>query len=441
MMIGLVKFFLRLIGFLMGDKYKYPQEYEDNYQCMGIREKIWWVYKYFIKQIETGQKGRNLEVYFASQDLDFEPDGFLEEESMILTAGGDLLTSIHIKPENTTNLWDDIEDFYFNSDIACANLETPVVPGRQLDYVRNVFKTASFNTTPEMFEVYAKNGKGINFFSTANNHSLDQGVEGLLATLDFLDSKGCGHCGTSRTAEEQMDIPIVQNQNIKVAFLSYTYALNGKELPADKNFMVNYIRLNKPDTDLSLVREQAAAARRKGADIIAACLHWSLEFESYPIENIITMGHRIMECGIDIILGNHAHVLQTMEKYQFTDPFSGKEKEGFIAYALGDLASCQGEVRNSKLSCLVKLKISKGFQNGVEATRITDLKIKPVYLRSKMQQGRCLDFRILDFTKLAKQVRSGINLHRLDKIERSELERLEGLLFKLLPEKHGDILA
>jgi hypothetical protein len=441
MMIGLVKFLLRCIGFFMGDKYKYPQEYEDNYQYMGISEKIRWVYKYFIKQIETGQKGRKLEEYFAGQDLNFAPAGFSEEESVILTAGGDLLTSVHIRPENTVNLWDDIQDFYFNSDIACANLETPVVPGRQLDYIRNVFKTASFNTTPEMFEVYAKNGKGINFFSTANNHSLDQGTEGLLATLDFLDNRGCGHCGTSRTAEEQMNVPVIQKNNIKIAFLSYTYALNGKELPVDKGFMVNYIRLNKPDTDLSLVREQAAAAREKGADIIVACLHWSLEFESYPTQTIITMGHRIMECGIDIILGNHAHVLQTMEKYHFTDPISQKEKEGFIAYALGDLVSCQGEVLNSKLSCVMKLKISKGLQNGVKTTLITDLKIKPIYLLSKMQQGRCLDFRILDFIKLARKVKSGLNLHRLDKIEIKELERLEGLLLKLLPEKHDDMLV
>jgi Putative enzyme of poly-gamma-glutamate biosynthesis (capsule formation) len=440
MIIQIVKILLRMIGFFKREKFKYSQEYEDNYEYMGTGEKIWWVYKFFIRQIERAEKGKNIESYFKIQDFNFETEGFIKKESIILTAGGDLLTSVHINPENTAHLWDDIRDFFFNADIIYANLESPIVPDKKTDYVKNVFKTSSFNTTPKMFNRYVDNGRGINFFSTANNHSLDQGEQGLGSTIDYLAENGYSFTGTARTKEEQMDIPIVRKNNMNVAFLSYTYAVNGKSLPQGKEYMVNYIRLNKPDTDISLIREHIKIARQKGADIIVACLHWSLEFESYPIENVINMGHQIMECGIDIIIGNHAHVMQTMEWYKYIDPFIKIEKQGFIVYALGDLVSCQENVKNSKLANIVRLEISKGMLDNKLVTIVSGVSIKPVYLHSRMVGKVCEDFRVLDFIKLTKQIESGLNLHRLERKDVKEIFRLKDLLYRILPEKHESLL-
>jgi poly-gamma-glutamate synthesis protein (capsule biosynthesis protein) len=297
------------------------------------------------------------------------------------------------------------------------------------------------NTSPEMFDRFAVGGKGVNFFSTANNHSLDQGEDGIRATLDFLDSKGYPHVGTSRTPEEQNDIPVVEKNGIKIAFISYTYCLNGEDSIPGKEYMTNVLRLNKPDTDISLIEKHVKTAKQKGADIIVAMLHWSIEFETYPIMNLITMGHRIMDCGVDIILGGHPHVAQPMEKYSFYDPYEKRRKDGFIIYSLGELVSLNLFSRNSRLANLVKLEVSKGNENGQKISKITGLKVLPIYISYRDNGNGKTDYRVLDLRKTLKELKNGNNPHSFSTEEIRELERLEKLLYdKVLPGKHSEIL-
>ncbi|MGB7605700.1 MAG: CapA family protein [Lutisporaceae bacterium] len=434
---------LRVIGVFKGEKYKYSQEYEDNFKYMDIQEKLWWGYKALIKQIENGEKGKKLEEYFKNQDLTFNKDSsFKAEKTVTITVGGDLSTSEILMPDSLNHLWDDVEKFYFSGDIVCSNLETPLYPEKPMSGVPTMCLTApALNTTPEMFECLVRSGNGVNIFATANNHSLDMGEEGLVTTLDFLDSKGYKHVGTARTPQEQRDIPIVEKNDIKLAFLSYTYCLNGHDSILEKDYMTNVIRLNKPDTDISLIKEHVQIAHENGADIVVAMLHWSIEFETYPIENIIKMGHRIMECGVDIILGGHPHVAQPMEKYSFIDPFTGKDKEGFIIYSLGELVSYNAFSKNSRLALLLKLEVLKGLQEGESITKINKLQVLPIYtLVRKLENGK-YDYRLLDFIKTLSRLNNGENPFGFTSIEIKELKRLEKLLFeKLLPSDTSQII-
>jgi len=432
----LLRVYLYLIGIIKGDKYKYSQEYEDNYKYMTKDEAVWWGYKSTIRQIENAEKGKGIEEYFAKQELSFTPDdSFVVESKLTISAGGDLLSYKVITPENAKHLWEDVMDHYFDADIVYANLETPVVPGKPFSGVPPMCLTApKMNVSPAIFDLFTDGGKGINFFSTANNHSLDQGEEGLIATLDFLDSKGYKHVGTSRTRQEQDDIPIIEKNGIKVAFISYTYSLNGSELTPGNEYMANYLRLNKPDTDISLIQRHVKIAREKGADIVAALLHWSVEFETYPIENVIKMGHKIMDCGVDMILGGHAHVAQPMEKYSFYDPYHKRMKDGFIIYALGELTAVNLFSKNSWLANLIKLELSKGTENGATAVKITGLKVLPIYTCYRTFKDGSCDYRILDFRKTLQELRNGKNPYGLSRKVIRELKRLEQLLYnKVLP--------
>lgn len=441
--IFLAKQLLRVVGTFNGEKYKYSQEYEDNFKYMDIQEKLWWGYKALIKQVENGEKGKGIEEYFKNQDLTFDRDSsFNAEKTVTISAGGDLSTSEVLTPDSLQHLWDDVEKFYFSGDIVCANLETPLYGEKPMSGVPTMCLAApNLNTTPEMFECFARSGKGVNFFATANNHSLDMGEEGLVATLDFLDSKVYKHVGTARTLEEQMDIPIVDKNNIKIAFLSYTYCLNGHDPISGKEYMTNVIRLNKPDTDISLIKEHVKIAHEKGADIVVAMLHWSIEFETYPIENVIKMGHRIMECGVDIILGGHPHVAQPMEKYSFIDPFTKRRKDGFIVYSLGELVSYNAFSKNSRLAFLLKLQISKEIRQEESFTRVNKLEVLPIYtLVRKLENGE-YDYRLLDFIKTMSKLSKGENSFGFTSIEIEELKRLEKLLYeKLLPRDISSII-
>ena len=81
------------------------------------------------------------------------------------------------------------------ADLAICHLETPVAPrgGPYRGY-------PSFAVQPEIVDALA--GAGFDDCSTASNHSLDDGTDGLVRTLVALDAAGIGHAGTYRTQAE-----------------------------------------------------------------------------------------------------------------------------------------------------------------------------------------------------------------------------------------------
>lgn len=177
MNLSILKFVCRVNGLLHHREFQYSRVSEGNFPYMDTSEKLWWGYKYYYHQIEQAEKGKHIEEYFEHQYLDYTPeDGFVEHSSMSLSAGGDILASNHIRPDSTEHVWDYVRDFYFDADIVEANLETPVAQTAEAHLVpKNITTAPSLNSSPEIFERYYLGGKGIDFFSTANNHCLDMG--------------------------------------------------------------------------------------------------------------------------------------------------------------------------------------------------------------------------------------------------------------------------
>ena len=59
---------------------------------------------------------------------------------------------------------------------------------------------------------------------------------------------------------------------------------------------------------------------------IVVYIHWGIEESSYPSKEDILKARKLIEAGVDIIVGSHAHAPQPIEKY----------KNGIIAYNLGN---------------------------------------------------------------------------------------------------------
>lgn len=429
----LIKIASWLYGLPHRKEFAHSRAFEGNAAHMSREEGYWWCYKYYVRPVEEEESGSGLEAYFRGQNLDFTPrDGFRETAGMTLCAGGDLMPHSGLQPHTTGALWDDVRKFYCTGDIVCANLESPVQSSKPPRYIpKSVLEHGILNNTPEMFDRMTEGGRGVNFFSTANNHCMDMGESGIRETLDFLDARGYPHVGTARSPEER-DRTLIQERNgIKVAFLSFTYALNWSGHPEGKDFLANYVRLNKPETDLSPVARQVRAARAAGADAVVALIHWGLEFESFPIRSQVETGHRLIELGLDVIIGNHPHNVQPAERYAYTDS-AGKRREGLILYALGDLLSIHRTLPNSRLACLSRIRISKGTVAGRTETRVTSLEVLPVYLHVGRNGRRVVDYRVLDFRNLADELRAGKDRYGLGKRKAREVFRLEALMRRIL---------
>ena len=223
----------------------------------------------------------------------------------------------------------------------------------------------------------------------------------------------------------------MERNGIKVAFIAYTYSLNEHQNPEGRDYLANHIRLNHPGVDIGPIQKQAAAARAAGADAVVACLHWSFEYQAYPRASLIDTGHGIIESGVDVIIGNHAHHSQPIECYTYKDKATGEERKGLIFYAMGELFSAHQPSYNSRLGNLAKYRISKGLSGGKPRVRITSLEIKPVYLYRDKKGDVCKDYRVLDMRKLVERLRGGESPFEFSKEERKAIFRLEKLMYKI----------
>ena len=153
--------------------------------------------------------------------------------------------------------------------------------------------------------------------STANNHCRDKGLDGLYRTLDVLDEAGLAHVGTYRSQaerDENSGIYVADVGGISVAFLSYTYGLNGFQLSSDTMYAANlfnldyYTTLSQPNK--ALMETDLAAARALDTDLIAVMIHWGVEYDAYPQDYQTKIATDCFTAGADLILGAHTHCLQ-----------------------------------------------------------------------------------------------------------------------------------
>lgn len=388
-------------------------------------------YRYYFKTLEKAEENSGHEAYFAKQDFSFAGKE-AGATTITLSAGGDLMPYAWITPQSAQNLWDEAGDFFFNSDIVFANLETPFDVSQPPSSTPEIMLyNVYFNGDEKLFGIFSGNGKyrGYDVLSTANNHALDKGEEGLRATLDFLDAKKIKSVGTARTGEERDNFPIVERSGIKVAFLAYTYSLNTFQPLPGKEYMTNYLQLNLPGVDIGFIARQAKQARQRGADFVVCSVHAGCAYQAYPSNHTVDVFHRIFEqAGVDVILGHHPHNPQPMEQYTFADPFTGKQKKGFAIYSLGDFVAY-----DLNIYCRMPLMLKFDITKNSEATQLTGLQILPAYMAGKKEAGQ-FKLQLLHLERLAKQNFNHPFLDAELKKEATELHRL--LRSHILPGQH-----
>jgi len=190
-----------------------------------------------------------------------------------------------------------IEHIVRRADYAVVNLETPTAGAPYSGY-------PCFNAPDSFAEELKK--CGFDMLLTANNHTLDRRSRGANKTIKLLDSLQIDHIGTYESDDARRKImPFVKDINgFRIGFLNYTYGTNG--ITADGNFTVDYINRDKIAADV-------ASARKAGAELIVAALHWGTEYKLYPDNFQKSLAKYLSELGVEMIIGSHPHVVQPME--------------------------------------------------------------------------------------------------------------------------------
>lgn len=323
------------LSIIKGKKWLKPRVFEENPRTMTLKDIIYFTYKYYYHSPLIPENNQIVE-HFRSR-VESKNEEF--QTLVSVSIGGDLMPYELIKPKNTKSLWDEVGPDFFASDIAFANLETPFVEDKPEKFVPEVMlNNMLFNTDQNTFDVFNgnKNFKGFDVLSVANNHSIDQGIDGLNETLRKLDTLGIKSVG-AKLNESDNSFEIFEVKGIKLAFLAYTYSLNQFTIEDDIQWKVNYLRLNTEDVSVDGIAKDVIACRQLGAEFVICSLHCGNAYQVYPSQQTINLYHNVFsKCGVDVIAGGHPHNLQPWNSCIFTDPISGKAKVGFAIYSLGD---------------------------------------------------------------------------------------------------------
>lgn len=284
-------------------------------------------------------------------------------------------------------VYDDIKDYTSSADITIGSLETTFA-GEDRGYSNYPV----FNS-PDSLATGLKD-IGVDVISLAGNHALDYGYSGICRTIDVLDNVGISHLGTYKSAEDQDKILIKDVKGVKIAFINYTYGTNGIPVPSDKPYCLNLI-------DKDLISKQIKQAKEQNVDMIVACMHWGTEYKTSANDEQKELADFLFKSGVDIILGNHPHVLEPMEKKTITLG-DGSTKDVFVVYALGNFTADQ-RAEITRDSAILNLDITKDSDGKILINKVSYV---PIYMY-KNSATKVHKFKILDIEKSIANYDSG----------------------------------
>jgi poly-gamma-glutamate synthesis protein (capsule biosynthesis protein) len=197
------------------------------------------------------------------------------------------------------------------SDLAICHQETPVA-----DADGPFSAYPSFNVPPQI--AAAAKDVGYQACTTASNHTIDRGTDGLVRTLDALDAAGLKHTGSYRTEAESQGILLLQTDAAKIAVIEAAYGLNGQY--PEYAWQVDML-------DAPAMIAKAKKARALGADIVLGVMHAGDEYASAPNAQQQETAHALVDSGqFTMVYGHHTHSVLPIENYKGT----------WIVYGLGN---------------------------------------------------------------------------------------------------------
>ena len=231
-----------------------------------------------------------------------------------------------------------VDSVLCSAQVVVGNLECPATK-----IEAPVFKRFIFRGEPEWLQTLHRHG--FTHLNLANNHSIDQGREGLIDTHRNIQRAGLVPIGAGATMNEAVQ-PVLLAESPRRVYL----------VPSLRLALENYAYL--PDQPCvsqepmdSLLERVRMLKRADSTAIVIVSLHWGGEHTLQPVPRQRVEAHQLIMAGADVIVCHHTHTLQTIEE------FRGKK----IYYSIGNFIFDQAKPLNSR-ACMVRLNIKRdGF--------------------------------------------------------------------------------
>ena len=221
----------------------------------------------------------------------------------------------------------------------------------------------------------ALRGCGVDLLQMANSCAINNGLNGLTATLRAIRAAGIEPVGAFASSEEfqkSKGYTMTEIQGVKVGFVAFTKGLGGRGMPAGNEELVNILYTDYAteykEIDKTRIISILKAMEEEKPDLTIALLHWGSEYNddiSKTQEQLVSL---LRKNGVDVVLGTHPHTLQPIE----FDESAGT----LVAYSLGDFFG-EADRGATNYSVILDLEITKDANAGT--TKVTDYTLHPIY--------------------------------------------------------------
>ena len=241
---------------------------------------------------------------------------------------------------NDAYFFENVRSIFAADDLTFGNLE-----GTLTNQGTREIKEYAFRGDPS-YTAILQSGS-VEAVTLANNHSRDYGDISLTDTEKYLDEAGIAWCNGDHIA-------YVEAEGVKIGLIGIYVLADG---------------LEREQQVQSTIRE----ARDNGAQLVIVAFHWGNEGASEPDETQKTLAHLAVDCGADLVVGHHPHVLQGIELY------NGK----YIAYSLANFCF-GGNTNPSDKDTMIFQQTFKVTQDG----QITPGEIRVIPCSVSSESGR-----------------------------------------------------
>lgn len=231
-----------------------------------------------------------------------------------------------------------VADEIQKADIAFANLESPIA------------ENAVRAKQGLVFGAFPNSAKGLEFagfdvLSTANNHSFDQGVDGIEQTSKILQRNKIVALGTGLNCH---DGTIMIKNQIKFGMLAYSYAAHNDGGRAPDPLVCDWNDTKQVARDIQSLK--------LNTDFVIISAHMGEEYQRVPEQTNIDRVHRAIDSGADMFIGHHPHWIQTIEQYK------GK----WVFYSLGNFVFDQMWSQDTREGMTVLINFNNDKINTIE---------------------------------------------------------------------------
>jgi poly-gamma-glutamate synthesis protein (capsule biosynthesis protein) len=241
-----------------------------------------------------------------------------------------------IEHHGTSYLFDkQVDSILHTANVVVGNLECPATSIKAPMQKRFIFRGE-----PSWLSVLKQHR--FTHLNLANNHSVDQGRNGLMDTRDNIIKAGMMPIGAGKNIADAAKAVLLTEQPRKVWLIaSLRMALENYAYLPEKP-CVNQEAIAAIMKRIRTIKQEDPQA------VVLVSLHWGAEHTLQPVPSQRLDAHRLINAGADALICHHTHTLQTIEHYKGRD----------IYYSIGNFIFDQQKPINTK-ACMVKVEVTK----------------------------------------------------------------------------------